>query len=160
MSSSTTQPRSVTSTELDTIARWTDVSEGFQLTNRKLHAAVSNAFNLDAGECDILLLLGRAPEAGLPMSTLAREIGFTSGGVTKVADRLARRDLVQRAQKPDDRRAVNLALTPAGAQMANDLCCLVSDVVRSLWTDVVGVEKASMLADAMATLRDAHRDEQ
>jgi DNA-binding MarR family transcriptional regulator len=92
------------------------------------------------------------------MSALAREIGFTSGGLTKVADRLARRDLVERVSASGDRRMVNLALTEAGVQMANDLGCLVSDIVRSLWTDVLGVERASQLAESMAMLRDTHRD--
>jgi DNA-binding MarR family transcriptional regulator len=155
--SNTKPPRAVTPSELTTISRWTDVSEGFQMTNRKLHAVVSNAFNLDPGECDIMLLLGRSAGNAMAMSALAREIGFTSGGVTKVADRLSKRDLVERVPNPDDRRVINLSLTPAGIQMANDLSCLVADVVRSLWTDVLGVDRAAMLADSMATLRDAHR---
>lgn len=156
--SSKTPPRVVTPGELDTVASWNDVNEGFQLTNRKLHAAVTNAFNLDQGECDVLLLLGRSPQSGVPMSTLAREIGFSSGGLTKVADRLARRDLVQRVSDSADRRTVNLALTEAGVQMANDLSCLVSDVVRSLWTDVLGLDRATQLAESMAMLRDTHRE--
>lgn len=156
--SSQTTPRVVTPGELDTVSSWIDVNEGFQLTNRKLHTAVTNAFNLDPGECDLLLLLGRSPQSGVAMSTLAREIGFTSGGLTKVADRLARRDLVQRVSDPADRRLVVLALTDAGVQMANDLNCLVSDVVRSLWTDVLGTKRATELAEAMAMLRDTHRD--
>lgn len=156
--SSTTPPRVVTPGELDTVANWIDVNEGFQVTNRKLHAAVTNAFNLDPGECDLLLLLGRSPQGGVPMSTLAREIGFTSGGLTKVADRLARRDLVQRVSNAADRRTVNLALTEAGVHVSNDLSCLVADVVRSLWTDVLGLERATQLAESMAKLRDTHRD--
>lgn len=156
--SSPAGPRVVTPNELDTVASWIDVNEGFQRTNRKLHTAVTNAFNLDPGECDLLLLLARSPQGGVPMSTLAREIGFTSGGLTKVADRLARRDLVERVSATGDRRKVNLALTDAGAQLANDLSCLVSDVVRSLWTDVLGAERASQLAESMAKLRDIHRD--
>jgi DNA-binding MarR family transcriptional regulator len=148
----------VTPGELDTVSSWIDVNEGFQLTNRKLHAAVTNAFNLDPGECDLVLLLSRSPQSGVSMSTLAREIGFTSGGLTKVADRLARRDLVQRVSDASDRRTVNLALTEAGVRMANDLGCLVSDVVRSLWTDVLGVERATQLAESMAMVRDTHRD--
>jgi DNA-binding MarR family transcriptional regulator len=159
LSSSTTPPRSVTPTELDTIARWTDVSEGFQLTNRKVHAAVTKAFNLDPGECDILLLLGRTENNALPMSALAKEIGFTSGGVTKVADRLARRELVERVTSPEDRRVVYLALTESGLELYNELCCLMADIVRSLWTDVLGEDRAAMLADSMAQLRDTHRDD-
>ena len=47
-------------------------------------------------------------------SRLAAEIGMTKGAISKLADRLLEKELVQREANEDDRRAHRLALTPAG----------------------------------------------
>src|SRR5919201_1941973 len=47
-------------------------------------------------------------------SLLAEHMGMTKGAISKLADRLLEKDLVQRAEHPGDRRAHRLALSPAG----------------------------------------------
>jgi MarR family transcriptional regulator, lower aerobic nicotinate degradation pathway regulator len=47
-------------------------------------------------------------------SRLAEGIGMTKGAISKLADRLLEKELVQREANQDDRRAQRLALTPAG----------------------------------------------
>jgi DNA-binding MarR family transcriptional regulator len=91
------------------------------------------------------------------MATLAREAAFSSGGFTKIADRLAKRDLVQRTPCVDDRRVTYLELTPAGRAVSNDLLCLVSDIVRSTYLEILGPERAHLVSEAMIELRDANR---
>ena len=48
------------------------------------------------------------------MSELANAVSLTTGGVTRLADRLERDGLVERRSCPTDRRVVHLSLTAAG----------------------------------------------
>ncbi|WP_159802976.1 MarR family winged helix-turn-helix transcriptional regulator [Arthrobacter zhaoguopingii] len=142
----------------EVIAEWGQVIRGFSVTNKKLHLAVAAAFNLDEPETETMLRLGGNPLHRVPMTVLAREAAFSSGGFTKVADRLARRQLVQRSPGADDRRITYLELTPAGWEMAAGLQRLVADVVRSIYVDILGAERAAVVASAMRDLRKAHRE--
>lgn len=62
----------------------------------------------------VLHLLLHAENHRLPMSTLAHEVAFTSGGLTKLADRMGREGLIDRRGSDGDRRVVYATLTPAG----------------------------------------------
>jgi MarR family 2-MHQ and catechol resistance regulon transcriptional repressor len=63
---------------------------------------------------DVLIRLGRSPEEHLTMSQLAGEVSLTSGGITRLVDRIAEAGLVERQNCPSDRRSVHVALTPLG----------------------------------------------
>lgn len=141
---------------LDPVTQWGLVIEGFQITNKKLHRAVADALSLDPAEAETLLRLTRSPERRMPMAALAREAAFSTGGFTKIADRLAKRDLAVRNPCADDRRVVYLELTAAGAKLADELQDLVAGIVRKTYIDVLGADRAKMVAEAMAELRDAN----
>lgn len=57
-------------------------------------------------------------------STVADEMGMTRGAVTKLADRLIRKGLLQRTASATDRRAQTLSLTDAGGALVPDLARL------------------------------------
>jgi MarR family 2-MHQ and catechol resistance regulon transcriptional repressor len=63
---------------------------------------------------DVLVRLGAAEAGWLTMTQLASEISLTSGGVTRLVDRIAEAGLVERLQCPSDRRSVHVSLTDAG----------------------------------------------
>ena len=141
---------------MDAVTQWGLVIEGFQVTNKKLHRAVADAFSLDPAEAETLLRLTRSPDNRMPMAALAREAAFSTGGFTKIADRLARRSLVERTPCADDRRVVYLKLTGAGAELADELQGLVAGIVHKTYIDVLGADRAAMVAEAMADLREAN----
>lgn len=141
---------------VDAVTQWGLVIEGFQVTNRKLHREVANAFSLDPAEAETLLRLTRSPDRRMPMAALAREAAFSTGGFTKIADRLAKRGLVERAPCADDRRVVYLGLSGPGAALADELQGLVATIVSKTYIDVLGADRAAMVAEAMADLREAN----
>ena len=145
-----------TTGELDVISQWGLVIEGFQNTNKKVHAEVSSAFSLEPAEAETLLRLVRTPGERMPMAKLAREVAFSNGGFTKIADRLAKRSLVQRSPCAEDRRVVYLELSPQGKETANELACFVAGLVRSAYVDILGEDRARLVAEAMAELREAN----
>lgn len=152
----TDQNHTPTSGDLDVISQWGLVIEGFQSTNKKVHAEVVSAFSLEPAEAETLLRLVRTPGERMPMAKLARDVAFSSGGFTKIADRLARRSLVQRSPCAEDRRVVYLELSAQGRETANELACFAAGLVRSTFVDILGAERARLVAEAMSDLRDAN----
>lgn len=62
----------------------------------------------------MLLRIGRAEDGRLSMSALAHEVALTSGGITKMVDRLIEAGLIRRAPCPTDRRVYFASLTAQG----------------------------------------------
>ena len=65
----------------------------------------------------VLRLTG--PPHRLAPRQLADAVICTSGGMTKIIDRLARGDLVERLPDPDDRRSVSVGLTRKGIRVSD-----------------------------------------
>jgi DNA-binding MarR family transcriptional regulator len=63
---------------------------------------------------DVLIHVGAAPEGRLTMSRLSSDVALTTGGVTRLVDRMADAGLVVRQNCPNDRRSVHVVLTPEG----------------------------------------------
>jgi DNA-binding MarR family transcriptional regulator len=63
---------------------------------------------------EVLLRLSRSPEGMLPMGELGRQIALTSGGVTRLVDRMAAADLVERVPCKTDRRVQYAVITEEG----------------------------------------------
>jgi MarR family transcriptional regulator, 2-MHQ and catechol-resistance regulon repressor len=63
---------------------------------------------------EVLLRLSRAEDAQLSMGALAEQVALTTGGITRLLDRMIRAGLVERRPCPTDRRVSFAGLTPAG----------------------------------------------
>ena len=84
-----------------------------QLT-RLLDADLQQSDDISLQTFEVLLRISRADEGRITMSALAGGVALTTGGVTRLADRLEKDGLVQRVSCPSDRRVVYLALTEHG----------------------------------------------
>ena len=65
---------------------------------------------------EVLLIMGRAGGPGLSMRAIGQEQVLTTGGVTRLVDRMEAAGLVERATDPDDRRGRLVRLTPLGEE--------------------------------------------
>jgi DNA-binding MarR family transcriptional regulator len=63
---------------------------------------------------DVLIHIAGAPERRLTMSKLSAEVALTTGGVTRLVDRMVEAGLVARENCPSDRRSVHVVLTDNG----------------------------------------------
>jgi MarR family 2-MHQ and catechol resistance regulon transcriptional repressor len=63
---------------------------------------------------DVLIHIGGADEGRLTMSKLSAEVALTTGGVTRLVDRMVEAGLVARQNCPSDRRSVHVILTARG----------------------------------------------
>jgi MarR family transcriptional regulator, 2-MHQ and catechol-resistance regulon repressor len=65
----------------------------------------------------VLLHVGRSPNGVRPMSELTEATAFTSGGVTRLVDRMEAAGYVERRPCPSDRRVQFVGLTEKGRDM-------------------------------------------
>ena len=64
---------------------------------------------------EVLLLLAAAP-GGVPMGDLSRGLVLTSGGATRLVDRMVEAGLVARERSREDKRVQVVTMTPAGSE--------------------------------------------
>ena len=99
---------------------------GYWLRQVSNHVSQSFARRLEARGATVAewVLLRLLYETPTPPSGIAQRMGLTRGAVTKLADRLIARGLVERSANPQDGRAQTLALTPVGARFTPELAAL------------------------------------
>jgi len=82
---------------------------------RQLGAALEDAIGLPLAWFEVLLRLHRSEKGFLSMSSLAAQTVYSSGGTTRLIDRIEAQGLVERGACPSDRRGVHVRLTELGA---------------------------------------------
>jgi DNA-binding MarR family transcriptional regulator len=140
------------------ISKWGMAVEGFADVTRVLAAELDQALGIPLTWAEVLFRLRRTPDEMLPATRLAREVSFSSGGFTKLMDRLIEAGLVERQDCPTDRRVVYAALTPRGRALADRALEVHIASLRHHVLDVIGDDRLQALADAMRKLRSASRD--
>ncbi|MBS2037564.1 MarR family transcriptional regulator [bacterium] len=65
---------------------------------------------------EVLVALMQAPGQQLRLSELAERVGLSRSGLTRMADRLERDQLLQRDRSPLDGRGINAHLSPRGRE--------------------------------------------
>ena len=87
-------------------------------THRRLTDSLGRELEQDVGIplvfFDVLIHVGGAPESRLTMSRLSTDVALTTGGVTRLVDRMVEAGLVARENCPSDRRSIFVVLTPQG----------------------------------------------
>ncbi|MEC3979936.1 MarR family winged helix-turn-helix transcriptional regulator [Amycolatopsis sp. H20-H5] len=137
------------------ITWWGLVIEGYLATQDKLMGEIAARFGLAPASFDILMRLVRSPEHRMPMTRLAGEAALSSGGFTKVADRLVAVDLICRVPSPTDRRVTFAALTDHGLDIAQQARAAGAEILRRIVLTPLGPDTAT-LANAMRKLRTAN----
>jgi DNA-binding MarR family transcriptional regulator len=82
----------------------------------RLDRELQEAMGLSLLWYGVLLHLGRSPGGFRPMGELIGATAFTSGGVTRLVDRMEQSGLVERRPCPGDRRVHYVGLTERGRE--------------------------------------------
>jgi len=94
---------------------------------------------------DVLIHVGAAPEGRLTMSTLSTDVALTTGGVTRLVDRMADAGLVARENCPSDRRSIYVVLTPEGrCVLERAVAQHVDSIDRHLMSHLDSDDRAAM----------------
>lgn len=142
-------------TDEELVASWQDVTVGVARAKRRIDRAIEDA-GVPAQWFAVLHLLLVADNHRLPMSVLARDVSMTSGGFTKLADRMAREGLIDRRGSVTDRRVVNATLTEGGLKMAQRAVQLYQNALRECLLGVVSSQELAGAAQVLGALGRAH----
>jgi DNA-binding MarR family transcriptional regulator len=88
-------------------------------------------------------------------SQLAERLGMTRGAISKLVERVERKNLLTRTSSGDDRRYQSLALTPAGQRLVPVLARLADDNDRACFGHLKPREHARLMK-SLQDLVDKH----
>ncbi|KOV57485.1 MarR family transcriptional regulator [Streptomyces sp. NRRL WC-3618] len=108
---------------------------------------------------EVLLILGRAGGPGLSMRAVAQAQVLTTGGVTRLVDRMAAAGLVERADDPDDRRGRLVRLTRLGEETVVRASGVHVENIRRYFVAPLPPEDVERFADDLRILSQSARDE-
>jgi DNA-binding MarR family transcriptional regulator len=107
---------------------------------------------------EVLLILGRAGDPGLSMGAISQEQVLTSGGVTRLVDRMAAAGLVARVEDPDDRRGRLVRLTPLGEETAVHAARVHAANIERYFLEPLPASHRKRFMDDLRILSHAARD--
>jgi DNA-binding MarR family transcriptional regulator len=139
--------------DAETIALWGSVIKGVGLANKRMHERLRGEFGLNEAEVDTLVNLGANPDHRDTMTALAASASFTSGGYTKIADRLEQRGLLHRVHVGEDRRVTHLLLTDPGVVVAAQVRERIAAYLGERVVDALGTDTFRTVAEALDRLR-------
>ncbi|WP_312878213.1 MarR family winged helix-turn-helix transcriptional regulator [Lentzea indica] len=109
-------------------------------------------------EFEVLLILGRAGEPGMSMRAISQEQVLTTGGATRVIDRLERAGLVARIAHPTDKRGRLAKLTPKGAKTVVDAAKVHLENIKKYFLAPLPEDHRDRFAEDLKILSHSARD--
>jgi DNA-binding MarR family transcriptional regulator len=125
---------------------------------RELERRLVKSNDMAISTYDVLLRLAWAGRSGLRMSELATQLLMTTGGLTRLADRLERDGLITRTRTAHDLRGYEARITPAGRKALRSANQRHLADIRELFLDHVSREQLEALADVWRRLKTANAD--
>lgn len=120
---------------------------------KRIEDKLFDQWDLTAQQYNALRLLrGEHPES-LATLSLARRLVSPAPDITRMLDKLEARGLVQRHRPAGNRRVVQVAITPAGLELLQQL----DEPVRNCGRQQVGHLSAAQLRELTELLREARR---
>jgi MarR family transcriptional regulator, 2-MHQ and catechol-resistance regulon repressor len=136
------------------ITSWGRLVEAYSFLDRRLGASLEASCGIPIAWFEVLLRLARAEGDQLTMGALTEQVALTSGGVTRLLDRMVRAGYVERRQCPTDRRIVYAALTPAGRVKVEEAAAVHARDLQEIFTSLAPHERR-LLDELLDRLRAA-----
>jgi DNA-binding MarR family transcriptional regulator len=104
---------------------------------------------------EILIRLARSPGCRLPHHELSRQLSLSSGGITRIVDRLEKTGFVFRERDACDKRIYYVTLGEPGRAALEAALPVHASAVQRLLIDAVGPDGFAALEAAVRPLRDS-----
>lgn len=79
---------------------------------------------------EVMLRIARSENGSISMGSLAQQVALTTGGITRLVDRMIAAGLIQRVPSPTDRRVYFAELTQDGQQTVERAAALHAENLR------------------------------
>lgn len=119
---------------------------------RRLGRDLERTTGLSLTWLEVLLRLANAPNGELTMGDLARTMHLTSGGATRVVDRMIAAGEVERRPCRDDRRVLYARLTLRGEARAEQAASAHAESLRAAYAELTR-EEIAVLDNLLDRLR-------
>jgi DNA-binding MarR family transcriptional regulator len=139
----------------EVITTWGLVMEASAGVNARLEREMQQELGIPLTFFEVLLRLGRSEGDGVSLNALAAQVSFSSGGFSRLVDRMEARGLVERRACPTNRRSTLVALTTKGRGVLDDALRVHADGLRRHLVSALGPGEVVELANTMRTVRDA-----
>jgi DNA-binding MarR family transcriptional regulator len=128
--------------------------EAYSRLERRLGPAIQAEAGLPHVWFEVLIRLARSADGQLTMGALADEIALTTGGVTRLVDRIEAAGYVERRPCPTDRRVAYAAITDTGRAVLNQAAAAHARSLRKVFAGFDDADLAT-LDDLLDRLREA-----
>ena len=128
---------------------------GFLMSHERIWRQIEadlTPLGVSTTEYSVLALLGEAGRGGIRLSELAEKRMMSTAGLSRLADRLEQRGLVERCRVATDGRGYELTLTPAGRSLLRKAWKTQHAGIKRLFLDKLSDDQLRALAGAWASL--------
>lgn len=125
--------------------------------NRALAADVERELGWHMSWFEVLLRLARTPGQRMRMTDLAGAVSFSTGGFTRLADRIEHAGLVRREACPSDRRSSFIVLTEHGRTQIERAAALHVRGLQEHYYRHLDPAQVTAVDEAMRLVRTAHQ---
>jgi MarR family 2-MHQ and catechol resistance regulon transcriptional repressor len=132
------------------LASFNRLVEACALLEQRLGQEMEASLGLPLRWYSVLLYLGRVAGGLCPTSELIAATAFTSGGVTRLVDRMEQAGYVERRPCPRDKRVTYVGLTEEGRALLARATSVHLDGIQRHLMDVLGLDNV-LLLDALLT---------
>ena len=122
---------------------------------RDLGAVLEDKCDLPVAWFEVLLQLRRSPDGRLKMNQVADAIFHSTGGTTRLVDRMEGAGLIERQLCPTDRRAVHVAITPEGDARLDQALGVHLNYLKGSLACRLSEEERATLAHLLTKLNEA-----
>lgn len=122
---------------------------------RRTNSKVLEPYGLTLQQYNVLRILRGAGDQGLPTLAIAERMVERTPGITRLIDRLLKKELVERERPPGDRRQVVCRITGKGLDLLKDLdepVAELDDRCLAMLSD----EEHQILIDLLDRIREAY----
>ena len=135
------------------LAAWHTLNTAHALVVARVDHALAEAGLPPRAWYEALAAVRDAPADGrLKMGEVAKAVGISPGGTTKLIDKLVQAGLVERVACPSDRRASHVGLLPAGEELLVKMWPVYSEALGEAFVEPLGGDTAP--AAALARVSD------
>lgn len=138
----------------ETTELWQDFLAAHRAIVERLAAQMMADHQLPLEWFDVLIHLADVPERRLRQKDLKDRLLLSESGVSRMLVRIEKAGFVTRAQADDDRRGVEIALTPKGQQALTEALESHLALVAELFTDRLTASDRAALKRVVAKLED------
>jgi DNA-binding MarR family transcriptional regulator len=118
--------------------------EAYTTIERRLSLALDEECGLPHSWFEVMLRISRAEGGLASMGSLAEQVALTTGGITRMVDRMISTGYVERVPCPSDRRVVYAALTPAGRARLDEARVVNDAHLREVFAGFSGADVAAL----------------